>query len=320
MGEQMSKEHQHSQKILILGGYGYLGSYISEAFLREGFKVWILGRNKQNHLDHYAHHFISCDISNEKMIAKKLSNLFFDLAINASGQARHRSDDYAQKGRAVHFEGSSHLLKHGSFNSYYHISSFHVYGSYDGIINEESPTTPQNRYGEILLKTEQLVSSICQEKGILFSIFRLSNGYGCPHSKEMTQWQLLHNAICKKANEGKEFILKSNPKSTRDFIYLGDASKILLQIYLEKKDIQCIQNLCRGKSHSMEFLINSCERAFQNLAVKSDLKFSSKEAHGSSQRLEIKNGIFLGSLDFTFRDVFEEETKKIIQLIRGTES
>lgn len=308
------------QKILIVGGYGYLGSYISECFLTHGFAVWILGRKKQNHLDHYQHHFVSCDLSRESEVSSKIPDEKFDLVINASGQAGHQSPDYSSKAEGVHLNGTENLLTHFSIKNYYHISSFHAYGKYDGVIDEMLTAEPKIQYGKILLKTEQLVSTLCHQQNIPFNVFRLSNGYGRPHNKEMTQWQLLHNAICKSIHSKEIFSLKSHPESERDFIYLGDVANVLLQCFLNRREIPALLNLSRGQSFSMQFVMHTCRKAFNELSIDHQLEIPEEASQESVEKILVKNELLRIHVDYEFTDRILEETKKIIQLLSTEES
>lgn len=302
-------------KILVIGGYGYLGSYISEAFLRTGYEVWILGREKQWHLDHYAHHFISCDIREGEELRQILDGFNFQLVVNASGQANHRSKNYAEKATAIHINGTKNILKHTGTNAYIQLSSFHVYGKYDGTLSKQSETNPQNKYGQVLLGAEQIVRQHCDLNNTSFLILRMSNGYGKPHSNSMTQWQLLHNSLCRSLAKEELFELESDPELQRDFIYLGDAASIIKNLFEQDKVCDTTLNLSRGKSHSIREIVSGCKRAAQEINLETNIQLRETENPDS---FRIDNSELLNLVSYKFSDVFEREAGKTIQDLMET--
>lgn len=314
----------NNQRILILGGYGYLGSYISEQFLRSGWEVFILGRTKQDHFDHHPHTFIAADLTEIKTYAAFIKENKFDLVVNASGASEHNSTDYISRAQALHNKGISKFLVLINTKRYFHFSSIHVYGKLTGEINESSPTNPINNYGQVKLREEEISHLICQRRNIEWTCFRMSNAYGCPHSTNCSQWQLVHNALCRSFFQFNKFELKSSGEKKVDFIYLGDVAN-LIYLLANKKNrsiSNAVHHISRGVSTSLSVLIQEVTRA----AIDQDISHSVSTIAPNSAKPSnfiIDNKKTLDRLkvkDYLFRDVFYEEALKIFQLLTSPSS
>ena len=60
-------------KILITGGLGYVGSYLTEYFCNRGAEVFVLSKSTDKHLDGLNYRFIQADITDADDLRKKLT-------------------------------------------------------------------------------------------------------------------------------------------------------------------------------------------------------------------------------------------------------
>ena len=65
-------------KVLITGGLGNLGSWLTRHFTQLNYEVYVLAKNKREILDKQNFTYISCDIASLEDCKDKLSNIAFE--------------------------------------------------------------------------------------------------------------------------------------------------------------------------------------------------------------------------------------------------
>ena len=77
------------KKILIIGGTGFLGYHLAKYCLKKNFKVTSISINFPKQVRFLKKvRYIKCDISNKKLLEKKLDNNF-DYVVNFGGYVDH---------------------------------------------------------------------------------------------------------------------------------------------------------------------------------------------------------------------------------------
>lgn len=156
-----------SERVLLTGASGFLGSVINEV-LRKEFEVVTLGRSSANQ--------IQSDLSVE--IPKITSSV--DWVVHAAGHAHRipRSATERKIFEAVNQVGTSNLLR--AFDklqppkAFVFISSVSVYGCEHGEhIDELYPLTGRSPYAVSKIEAEKAVSSWCAQRNVCCSILRL---------------------------------------------------------------------------------------------------------------------------------------------------
>ena len=74
-------------KILITGASGFIGSFIVEEAIRQGFETWAAVRrsSSKDYLQDPRIHFIELDLSSESKLVEQLQNCSFDYVVHAAG-------------------------------------------------------------------------------------------------------------------------------------------------------------------------------------------------------------------------------------------
>ncbi len=252
------------QSILITGGYGNLGSWLTHFFCSQGYDVTLLTR-KERKLEFEANfNTIICDISNAEDCKDKLQK-HYDVIIHTASMNDNFVDNYAFDALKVNALGTRNILdavKEQPPSHFIYFSTFHVYGSYSGKLTEESALTPMNDYGTTHLFAEYYVKQFHKTHNIPFSIIRLSNSYGCPKDYNSSKWYLILNDLSKMAFEKKKIVLKGNGKGSRDFIWMGDVCDVIHQLS-DKKAPNTVFNLSSGVTYSLLDVANSVQVAFK---------------------------------------------------------
>ena len=163
-----------TQKILVTGASGFIGSFIVEEALRKGFEVWAAMRRSSSRqfLQDERIHFIELNLSSEEQLKEQLKDMAFDYVVHAAGVTKclHKEDFFR-----VNTEGTKHLVcalmaLQMPLKRFVYISSLSIMGA----IREEQPYTeiresdqprPNTAYGRSKLAAEQWLKDRSQESG-----------------------------------------------------------------------------------------------------------------------------------------------------------
>lgn len=155
-----------SEKILITGASGFLGSEINSYLNIQKFEILTLGRAPSND--------IVCDLSKEII---KLENI--DVVIHVAGKAHliPKTDSEIKNFYEVNVTGTENLLKSLSINlpsTFIFMSTVAVYGIDTGIdIKESSPLNGISSYAKSKIIAEEKVLSFCNSSNVNVIILRL---------------------------------------------------------------------------------------------------------------------------------------------------
>jgi nucleoside-diphosphate-sugar epimerase len=136
----------------------------------------------------------------------------------------------------------------------------------DAIINESTPTNPNTFYGAAKLFCEQLVRIYCQEAGIRSSVVRLGHIYG-PGEEAYSK---LIPVVIQKLLAGEPPTLVGSGNELRDFLYVQDAVRAIIQAAIVDTEHLGPINIVRGESIKVRDLLETlvqlcdCDREIQS--------------------------------------------------------
>ena len=151
-------------KILITGASGFIGSFIVEEALKQGFETWAAIRKSSSKafLKDERIHFIELNLSSEEQLHEQLKNHQFDYVVHAAGVTKclHPEDFFR-----INTEGTKNLVRalldlQMPLKRFVYISSLSIMGA----IREEQPyreiserdkAQPNTAYGKSKLEAEQ---------------------------------------------------------------------------------------------------------------------------------------------------------------------
>ncbi len=224
-------------KILITGGYGYLGQRLAKYFHDSGSEVF-LGSRKYRKKPPWLKNG-KCFISDWKNIEDAISKLrCIDLVIHSAGMNAVDSNTNPKEAEYVNGFITNELIKaciKNKVKKFIYLSTAHVYANpLVGEISENSNPKNTHPYALSNIVGEEFTIAANDSKKIKAKVLRLSNCFGYPLSANTNCWHLLVNDICLQAVKNKKIILNSDGKQLRDFIPIID--------------------LCR----TIEFIVNNC--------------------------------------------------------------
>lgn len=216
-------------KILITGGGGFVGSHLSEAFLREKNEIIVVNRrSKLKNLDHINDNITleSVDVTNFSEINQVIENHKPDVIIHLAGETSHsKSFDNPLYDVDVNSKSTLNILEHiRKLNLHTRFvlgSTFIVIGKPDHLpITEETPCNPTTIYGTNRLASEYFCKIYHQLYGIDTIIFRITNSFG-PREQIIPNKNAI-NYLIYKAFKGENVTLYNNGNFFRDVIFIDD--------------------------------------------------------------------------------------------------
>ncbi|WP_186647706.1 SDR family oxidoreductase [Fluviispira vulneris] len=224
-----------TQKILITGGLGYLGSRLFKKLSESNqYEVYSTSRNKN--IDINIPYLRIIDFTSEKSIMDCCEGI--DTILHLSTPNEIDSANNVEKAiieTCIYTYNLLSAAEKSNVKKIIYFSTAHIYGSpLIGDINEESLPKPRHPYSICHRMAEDLILSYHSNKKITGLVLRLSNGFGYPVSKNINRWSLLVNNLCREVIENKCMTLK-NPMQKRDFIPIGDIENCILHLLSDQK-------------------------------------------------------------------------------------
>ena len=156
-------------KILVTGASGFIGSFIVEEALRQGFDTWAAVRKSSSkaYLQDERINFIELNLSSKEQLVSQLRDQAFDYVVHAAGVTKclNKADF-----RRINTEGTKNLvdalLEVGMpLKRFVFISSLSIFGAikeqqpYDEIRETDTPQ-PNTAYGKSKLEAEQYLATL----------------------------------------------------------------------------------------------------------------------------------------------------------------
>lgn len=306
------------KKILITGALGNLGLWLTEYLLDKGYDISILARASKGLEIEKKVDFVQADVSDSESL-KILKEKEFSHIIHLASFNDTFRENYAQKSLEINTLGTRNILENLNYNSlenFIYFSTFHVYGNAQGLVTEESHINPRHDYASTHYFAEIYLRQFANTHNLPYTIFRLSNSYGCPKNRNSTKWYLVLNDLAKMAFEQEKIVLKSNGKAIRDFIWMGDVANIVEKtIHLEKASND-VFNLSGNKTFSMLEIAQYVQEAyFEVFGKKLEIETNTDDKNNYNQNLTVSYKKLQKLIQFNLQNKFKEEAKAIFSLL-----
>lgn len=205
------------KKVLVFGGSGFLGLYLSDELKRRGYDVTVADITKPKE----DINFISCDITSDTDIAKVFLKSF-DIVYNLAGFANLEEANKAPlKTIELNVVGNLKIIDY----CVKHDVKRYIYASSAYAMSEKG-----SFYGISKLASEKIVEEYEKQFGLPFNIIR----YGSVYSERDFDNNYIYNLV-KEAVSTKEIIHHGDGQEIREYIHAADAAKLSVDI-LETED------------------------------------------------------------------------------------
>lgn len=223
-----------TMRVLITGGFGYIGGRVAQKLADAGFSVFLGTRRTgliappwlpQAQVSHL-------DWNSATALAEACARM--DCVIHLA--AMNEVESARSPVEALRMNGlvSLQMLEAAiaaEVPRFIYFSTAHIYGSpLVGVIDETTLPRPQHPYAITHKVAEDFVLAAHDKKRIEGVVLRLSNGFGVPATAEVDRWTLIVNDLCRQAVENGELRMQTPGTQLRDFITLEDVARALVHV------------------------------------------------------------------------------------------
>ena len=305
-------------RVLITGGFGFLGGRLGKYLSTLGYEV-ILGSRKKRIKPNWVKKgsTVQLEWENHNSLLKVCEKI--DIIVHAAGLNALESKLNPKLAFKVNGDFTKNLFlaaESCGVKKFIFISTAHVYKpNIKGLIDENSPITNKHPYAESNVLGENLILS-SENKEIEKVIIRLSNSFGAPERKKADCWNLVVNNLCKEAIERKSLTINGPSDNFRNFITMTDVCYGIEFLIKENKIFNSIIFNLGDKTKSiyeMALLISDCLKEILNI----DVPIIEKGGHSSGEFKGFKlSSELIKSKGFELTSNYELEIKNLINFIK----
>lgn len=220
-----------NKKILITGGFGFIGRHLAKSLLENNYEVTIIdnlyhGQKIEEIPFINKVKFINGDIRDKKIVDDACKNIDIIFHLAALSNIRDSLED-PQYCFSTNAMGTFNILSSAVKNNVKKIifsSSREIYGNSPTPAKEESPLNPTNIYGVSKVCGEDLCNLFRKNHGLNTTIFRISNVYG---PDDPGKRRVIPSFI-RNIKNGNDIIINGGDQII-DFVWIEDVIKILLE-------------------------------------------------------------------------------------------
>lgn len=244
-----------NKKVLIFGGFGFLGLNLIQRLLTEKSQITVLDVNTpplKSLSEKVA--FIQGNISDYNLVKKLLAKneILFNLA-GRSGPANSMEDPALDL--KINVESVLSVLQAAKeVNPQLKIvfpGSRLEFGRINKLpVTEDDPMRPTSIYGIHKLTAEKYHLAFFDNFGLPTTVLRISNPYG-PHLTQNNPGYNIFNYFIDQAQKGETIKIFGNGEQKRDYLYVGDLVNVFLDVGKNNKTDGQVYNIGYGSGFSL---------------------------------------------------------------------
>jgi len=267
-------------KILITGGFGYVGTKLATFLAKKGHQIFIIDNLLQKNLNKKILSkkikFFRIDINNHQKVSKNLKDNDYDIVIHLAAivgdPASKLFPDLTIKTNLVSSKHLFNLCKKNKIKKFFFFSTCSNYGLSDGksLLNEMSPLKPLSIYAKTKVDFEKFL--LKDKSKISKVILRISTLYGCSYRM---RYDLTINEFTKYLSLKKKLSV-FDADTWRPYIHLEDLSNIVnfLLNYKIKNNVEVYNTGIIGANYTKRDI---CDEIIKQIPNKSKyLSYSEK--------------------------------------------
>lgn len=280
------------EKVLILGGAGYIGSHVNKFLSGMGVETIVYDNLSTGHIEHVKWgKLVVGDLADQSKLASvfsenKISCVMHFAASAYVGESVVNPQKYYVNNVSNTLNLLGAMIESGVSNIVFS-SSCAVYGKPTSLpITEESSRFPINPYGRTKLIIENVLEDYSKAYGLKYVALRYFNAAGADSGGEIgeqhdPETHLIPNVIRSAIGDLSELIINGNDYQSpdgscvRDYIHVEDlaSAHYLAKLYLDKNGGGLSLNLGTGTGYSVLEIVNTVEK-ISNKNIR--LKFSNR--------------------------------------------
>lgn len=246
------------EKVLVIGGTGFIGSHVANLLLLNNYSVKVVSRNtKHKNINSKDIEYITADINNKSEVNKFTSDIQYVFHIASTTNPQSSSDD-------LNFDIQTNLcstinileacVKNNILKFIYFSSGGTVYGVPEILpVKEKANCLPISSYGIVKLTVEHYINYFHHKHGLSYNILRLSNPYGPGQSPLGTQG--LIGIFLYKIQKNIDINIFGDGHIIRDYIYIDDVAELCIKV-LQSNQENHIINVGSGIGTTINDVVN----------------------------------------------------------------
>jgi len=248
-----------SEKLLIIGGTGFIGKNLTVNAVFSGYHVTVLSLNtpdRENMVKDVD--YLQADISDFLELQERLVTTNFDYVVNLSGYIDHRS--FLDGGRKVisdHFIGVQNIIQLINWNTlkrFVQIGSSDEYGGQPAPQNEGMRESPISPYSLGKMASTQLLQMLYRTERFPAVTLRLFLVYGPGQNNRRFLPQIIQQCLL-----DRNFPTSSG-EQLRDFCYVDDISRGILMALTNDEVNGEVINLASGKPVAISEVVEQVKK------------------------------------------------------------
>lgn len=244
-------------KILIIGGTGFIGYHLAKNCLKRNFKVTSLSKRPPKKIRFLKKvKYIICDINDEKKLKKSITGKF-NYIVNLGGYVNHQNKRETYRSHYLGLKNLTNFFEDKKIKKFIQIGSGMEYGRLRSPQKENFKCQPKSIYAlSKFLATEHMIS-LYKKKKFPAVVLRLYQVYGPNQDKNR-----LIPIIIDGCKNDKSFPCSSG-EQFRDFLFIDDLIDVLL-ICLDAKVEGKIINIGSGKAIKVKEIIKKIVKFYKS--------------------------------------------------------
>ncbi|MBT8307100.1 MAG: NAD-dependent epimerase/dehydratase family protein [Maribacter sp.] len=219
------------KKVLVFGGFGFLGFYLVKELLRRGYSVTVADIQENPELMQDVE-YINCDISNASDVSFVFESKNFDIVYNLAGFANlDQAIKFPLRTIELNVVGNMYVLEECLKHN---IKKF-VYAS-----SAYAMSNKGSFYGISKLASEKLIEEYHKRYNLPFIILR----YGSVYSERAYKNNYIYNLV-KEAVLDKKIEHKGDGNEIREYIHAADAAKLSVDV-IEADELENLHVILTG--------------------------------------------------------------------------
>ena len=226
-----------TERILVTGGAGFIGSHLVDALLAKGYGVRVLddlstGKVSNLPMDHAALELVVGDVADAAILAQAMHGCgaVVHLAAVASVQASVEDPVRTHQSNFIGTLRVCEAMVAAGIRRVVFASSAAVYGNNgEGTpIDEDTPKSPLTPYAADKLASEYYLDFYRRQHGLEPVILRFFNIFG-PRQDPSSPYSGVISIFSERAKSARPITVFGDGDQTRDFVYVADLVKVLVQ-------------------------------------------------------------------------------------------
>ena len=250
--------------ILITGGAGFIGSHLADALLSDGHAVRILddlstGKRSNLPLDNPRIELLQGDVADADLVRRAAQGCkaVVHLAAVASVQASVEDPVRTHQSNFIGTLNVCEAMREAGIKRVVFASSAAVYGNNgEGeSITEDTTKAPLTPYASDKLASEQYLDFYRRQHGLEPVVFRFFNIFG-PRQDPSSPYSGVISIFAERIEKGLPITVFGDGEQTRDFFYVGDLVKLLVQALTQPQPAEGAINIGLNQATSLNQLLS----------------------------------------------------------------